>query len=484
MNLLELINSNQTVTLEQLKDDSELVLDIQFKLHELGLYPGGTWLDGDYGNQTEKGLKKFCEVMQLDNMVREQFDVTFAQKLANTNATDFRLETARNKEDLFQDFAGSQPNTGGAKFINQTINRSPFKTEIDNYPQRLKEKPDDIEVTSVGNLPIFATYPHRGQKGTIDHQGLNFLHSDIKQACVCIGSFVDGNIKAHWLGKNALDNVEFWSATKIIPILNVVSQANSRFPLIDIDNCRIRSQGGTGGHRFNQLVVGTVSYNFNPSSSNRLGAMFKRFSTYAGLEQWLKNITGNQQLDFRGRYGETAFINFPELVHSSTGEVLLSPASETNRGPNSISAYDLTRLITMLGWHYHIPQNARLPGAQWNSLESVVRGMGHDVARYVDAAIERLGLQDVIKSPVIISKTGWGRSNIRDRYEITYTAFVQFIDRRPQSAGNAAKLRSVAMTLLAAKDLNNAVREERELDTRMATEVTDILRRVVTEELV
>ena len=484
MDLAELSESNQNLTLDQLKADPELVLDIQFKLNRFGLYPGGTWLDSKYGPQTEKGLKKFCEVTELDNMVTLQFDATFAQKLLNTDPTDFRLKTARNQGEVFQEFSAMQPNTGGGAFLNRKIDRSPFKADIDSYPQRLKEKVDQIEVISLGDLPIFTAYPDQGQKPTIDNQGLNFLHSDIKQACVCIGSFVNGNIKAHWLGKNALDNVEFWSATKIIPILNVVCQANSRFPLIDIDNCRIRSQGSTGGHGFNRLVVATVSYNFTPSSSNRIAAMLKRFSTYAGLEQWVKNITGNNQLEFRGRYGEAPFINFPELVNASTGQVLLSAATVTNTASNSVSAYDLTRFITMLGWHYHISQNSRLPGAQWNSLESVVRGMGSDIARYVDAAIERLGLQRVIKSPVIISKAGWGRSRIRDRFEITYTALVQFIDRRPQGLGNPAKLRTLAMTLLAAKDLNNSVREQRELDGRMATEVTEILRRVVTEELV
>ena len=486
MNLAELIENNANLTLEQLKADAELVLDIQVKLNELGLYPGGRWLDGDYGSRTEKGLNKFCEVMQLNNMVTQQFDASFAQKLLQTDPTDFRLETALNQEEVFQDFLEIQPHpsTGGGVFLDRGISQSPFQVEIDSYPQRLKEKPDQIEIVSLGDSATIASYPVKGEQPTIDNQGLNFLHSEIKQACVCLGRFVNGQLKTHWLGKNALDNVQFWSATKIIPLLNVVCQANSRFPLIDIDNCRIRSQSSTQGYDFNRLVVGTVSYNFDPSSSNRIAAMFKRFSTYAGLEEWVKNLTGNNQLQFRGRYGEVPLINFPELVDSTTGEVLLAAAPLSNQGPNSVSAYDLTRLITMLGWHYHIAQNSRLPGAQWNSLESVVRGMGTDIARYVDAAIERLGLARVIKSPVIISKAGWGRSRIRARFEITYTALVQFIDRRPQVSGNPAKLRTLAMTLLAAKNLNNAVREERELDARMATEVTEILRRVVTEELV
>jgi hypothetical protein len=497
MNLIEIVEGNQNLSLDQLKTDEELVLEIQVKLNELGLYPGGRWLDGDYGLRSEKGLIKFCAVMQLDNMATKQFDAVFAEKLLNVNPTDFRLETARNKEEVFQEFFEAQPHptTKGGVYLDSGIAQSPFKAEIDSYPQRLKEKPDGIEVTSLGDsitlsngsVVTFSPYPIRGKKPDpdIDNQALEFLHSDIKEACICIGSFVNGEIKTHWLGKKALNNVEFWSATKFIPILNVVCQANSNsdFPGIDIDKCVIRSQRSTNGYGFNKLVVAAVSYNFNPSSSNSIAATFKRFSTFAGLEQWVKDITGNQELKFRGNYGENPMINSPELVEKSTGKPLLIAAEETQRGDNSVSAYDLTRLITMLGWHHHLSPNTRLPGAQWDSLESVVRGMGTDIARYMDAAIERLGLQRVIKSPVIISKTGWGRSNNRDRFEITYTAFIQFIDNRPKASDNPAKLRTLAITLRAAKDLNNEVKEERELDARMATEVTEILRRVVTEEL-
>lgn len=111
--------------------------------------------------------------------------------------------------------------------------------------------------------------------------------------------------------------------------------------------------------------------------------------------------------------------------------------------------------------------------------------MGTDRARYIDIAIERLGLQTVIKDPVIIFKVGWGSSDSRNRYEITYTALVQYIDRRPNVTGNPSKLRTFAMTLRAAKALNlrDPNQEARELDARMVAEVTEILRRIVTEEL-
>ena len=40
----------------------------------------------------------------------------------------------------------------------------------------------------------------------------------------------------------------------------------------------------------------------------------KRFQTYAGLETWLKGITGNENATFRGLYGEAPLIAAPELV--------------------------------------------------------------------------------------------------------------------------------------------------------------------------
>ncbi len=489
MGLAEIVQSNQALSIEQLKSDSVLILEIQQKLNEFGLYPGGRLLDGRYGERTEKGLKKFAQVNNLGSINNQQIDSQFANKLLTVDPTDFRLETARDRASVFQEFLDNQTN---GLFLERGIEKSPFKNDVISYPDRLKEKPDGIEVTSLGDsltLPNGATvnfspYPNRGiQPTNFDEQGLNFLHEDIKEACACIGSFVNGEIRSHWLGKNAKNNGEFWSATKLFAILNVVDQANSVFSSVDIDNCVIRASGSNNGFAFNEIVVAIENYKNKPASSNSLAATLKRFSTFEQLNQWLKDITGNTTLDYRGQWGEAPFYSSPELFDTNSRKVILKAAPLTTKAGNSVSAYDLTRVISMLGWHHHLPQTARLPGAQWHSLESVVRGAGEDIGRYVDAAIERLGLQRIIKSPVIISKSGWGRSSIRDRYEIPYVAFIQFIDRRPQRNGQLAKLRTLSLALRAAKDLNNSVKEEQVLDARIAAEITEILRRIVTEEL-
>jgi len=150
-----------------------------------------------------------------------------------------------------------------------------------------------------------------------------------------------------------------------------------------------------------------------------------------------------------------------------------------------ISAYDLTRIVSQIAWHRHLPPTNRLPAAQWHSLTSLITAMGYDTARYVDTAIAALGLQYFIGDPVVISKMGFGYSDQRKCTELTYTACVQFVDRLAKSHDQSVpKLRSVNMTLRAVLDLKNPDREALEIDARMAATVAEILRRVVTEELI
>jgi hypothetical protein len=68
---------------------------------------------------------------------------------------------------------------------------------------------------------------------------------------------------------------------------------------------------------------------------------------------------------------------------------------------------------------------------------------------------------------------------------LTYTACIQFVDRLAQNHDQPLpKLRSVNMTLRAVLDLKNPDREALEIDVIMAATVAEILRRIVTEELI
>lgn len=213
--------------------------------------------------------------------------------------------------------------------------------------------------------------------------------------------------------------------------------------------------------------------------------MFKRFDTRAGIEQWVKTTTGNNDLNFLSDYGEPPFVKNPKIFDLIKKQVLLTAAQNSIEQSNLVAAYDLTRLIAMLGWHHHIEPRSRLVGAQWNSLETIIRAMGHDTARYADEAIKTLGMDKVISSPVIISKLGQGVSSIRGTVETVYAALIWFVDDRPKATGKPSKLRTLAMTLRGAKVLDGSVSGDRkaiELDARICAEVTEILRRLFAEE--
>lgn len=411
------------------------------------------------------------------------------------------LEIAKNRAAIFQKYLQIEKeleaNSDNLAFLDRGIQKSPYKDLVDDYPNCFIAEPDGVKVVSYGAVAefsdpkrkvAFSPYPKVGVMPQIDQQGLNFINEDIKQACICIGSFVDGKIQAKWLGRDALTKVQCWSATKIIPVLNIISKVNTKYPNVDLDNCIVRDPSGEQDDvAFYDLLEDMVSYAEQIASSNSIAAMFRHFETRAGLEQWVKKTTGNQDLNFRGEYGEAAFILQPELYDTINEQVLLSAAPSDATGDNLVSVYDLTRLVSMLGWHYNIDKSSRLPGARWQSVECLIRAMGHDSARYADVAIETLGLSNVISSPAIISKLGYGLSTTRKVLEMVYMAVVQFIDERPNVNGKPAKLRTLAMTLRGSKALpqnsTNTDREATELDASMAAEVTEILRRVVAEEL-
>jgi peptidoglycan hydrolase-like protein with peptidoglycan-binding domain len=504
LSLSNLATSAQVLMLKELVADKGLVWQIQDKLRSLGLYGGGKLLDGDFGSRTRAGLIEFCNATGLTSMtLPEKFDRTFAQTLIDCKFIPQVLSSAKtNKSKILDEFQRVETSLGasanfppGLAFLDREVDDSVYAQQVDSYPGRLEILPDGQDLVSLGDsitltnssqTVTFSPYPQRGAIATpIDEDGLKFLDAKIDVACVCIGSLVDGKMKAHWLGKNALEPVQFLSATKFIAILNVVEQAHkesSNNPSFSISDCIVRAIGTSSpAFKFQDLIIDITSYRGDDIlRSNKAATMFKQFSTPTGLEKWIRdatgnNLTGSRKLVFQGSYsavtGGEAIWDSPALfVDTSATKPLLSPKAEHN-GSNFISAYDLTRLISMMGWHQYLPEESQLKDAKWNSLSSVIRGMGWDRSRYIDVAIETLGLENVISSPVILSKMGLGDSGL------TYVALVQFVDEMPKMAGKPAKLRTLAMALRTpgTAHLDN--------DARMAAEVTEIIRRVVTEEL-
>ncbi len=398
-----------------------------------------------------------------------------------------------NPEQIYQTFL--QAAAGGIEdkpvLMYQGINTSPYSEQIKDYHTRLMQRPNGKNLVSGTQVnATFSPYPQIGKLPNINEQGLIFIHEDIKEACVCIGNFDNqGKFRTKWLGRNALACDEFWSSTKIIALLNLVSRINKKNPEVDFDSYSVRgidTSGNQNSFRFQDLARDMVSYEQKIATSNSLGAMFKRFSLPLDLEKWLKLITGNQDLIFRDTYGEKPFIEQPELVETTTNKVVLNADQQLPRLQcNAVSAYDLTRIVSMLGWHNYIPRQSRLPYAEYSSLKTVITAMGADSARLTDLAIQVLGLQNDLESVAIISKLGNGNTSIRERTEAVYVALVHFVDSRPKALGKPAKLFTFTMALRGGKALQprDPNREVIELDARMATEVTEIVRRVLALEL-
>lgn len=365
----------------------------------------------------------------------------------------------------------------------QGIKTSPYQNQIDEYPSGLRDKPDGKNIISaIQSDQNFHSYPMVGELPYIDDEGLLFLHKNIKEACVCLGSFSDGEFKTKWLGRNSLVTGEFWSATKMIPLLNLISRVNNQNKQ-NIENYYIKGinqEGNEVSFSFEDLGKDLISYDNTIASSNSIGAMFKRFIPQLELEKWVKSITGNKNLVFRGKYGDQPFIDQPKLIDNNTGEVIFFPDIENPRWAcNEVSAYDLTRLISMIGWHNYIHENCRLPGVKWYSLKSLIKILGNDPARLTDLAIQSLGLENDVDGVVILSKLGNGATGLRARTEAVYVALINLIDRRSQPAKQLTM--TMAMRGGLAFNPRDFDQEVVNLDARMATEVTRLIWKVLSD---
>lgn len=383
-------------------------------------------------------------------------------EVLNLLGAEFSLNLARDRQQVFRDFLSLEKGFNGDKLaiLDQGIKNSLYRDQVEFYPQRLRQVPEF-------GFPGTPNYPKLGEMPDIDEQGLEFLHPDIKHACICLAGTSGGPFQSRWLGRNALDKEQFWSSTKIIPILNVLSEIEE-----EIETCEV----GCGEECFNlcELIEDVITYEEKIGSSNSISAMFKRFKTYIALENWVTELTGNSHLEFRGLYGEDPLLEEPQVMKAGT--VLLSAAPVISKGENLMTAYDMTRIMSLIGYHHHLSPSAQIPHLKSENLNPFIIALGRDSARYVDVAFKQLGIDQLIESPVILSKLGFGYSDSRRRTELTYTCFTQFTFRH--------QVFSITLSLRAAKALGAGKHHQEavEMDARMAAEVTEILRRLVMSE--
>ncbi len=367
-------------------------------------------------------------------------------------------------------------------YLDRGVARSPYRGELDRIPERLARRPDGSALASLGRAPLgpdgaarpFQAFPLRGTMPGAVHDDLTFLPAAVLHACVVNGSLVDGRMHARWHGRRALEPEQCWSATKHVQALHVVARLGAADAQVDLADVWLRAAGAAGGARVRvvDLLRDIVSYDAGVPRSNAGAATLGELFTRRGREAWNEDHTGHDH-EFRGNYGMPPLFTRPELVDAHGRVLLTAPASAGPAGQNLISTYDLTRLTAMAAWHLHLAQEARLAGAQWRALDDVLLAMGVDPARYLDVAIDALGVGARLREVAVATKLGFGVRSATGLAEVVYAGAVTFVD----TATTPPTQRHLAFTLRAVH------RDAVVADARMAEAVAELLRRVLDEDL-
>ena len=344
-------------------------------------------------------------------------------------------------------------------FLDRGLANSLLEDEVQDIPERLA-----APRTGTSEAPHMPTRGDRPEEVA----DLPWLHEDIRNASIASAEWDEnGELRARWYGREDQRDDQYWSATKQMQALGLVSLLNKQRPDLDIDDVMIRQAGEPGtAVSIHSLMKDVVSYEGGATRSNAGAKALGRFQTTDERDAQLESWTGHDGT-FMGGYGAPSLFEQPELVTADGQVIATAPEAEGAPGPNLISAYDVTRTLAMASWHEHLDADQQIPDAQWHSLESVLRAMGYDSARYIDAAIERLDVADRLENVVVASKLGHGIRSATGLAETVYTGVLQFDDAQTGSH------RSLVFTLRGEKA--DAV----ELDARIAAEVTELLRRVL-----
>ncbi len=458
--LARLAAGNRSLPLETLHRWPALVSALQGRLRGLGLHPGGTAIDGVPSPTLLKALHRFRRLAALQSAGRDVLEPADAAALLRIRWLPALLRgwSAAASRGRY----AAEARRVGAKdahlaFLDRGPESSPWLEEL-----------ADPRLPSPASLPIDAdagpaAYPPRGVLPAIEAGGLEWLGPEIGQACLCLGRRGSQGLQALWLGRDALSPLECLSATKIVPMLNVLARSARQ-------GARLQPWGSDAlSLDLERVLFDVVSYAGTVGSSNALAALLNQLEPRR--EAWIRAHTGGPEaLRFGGRYGETPPIAQP-LLRAGHDDTILVPFGMAATAGNKVSVYDLTRLLSMLGWHRLLRPAQRLRGLDGGGARLAARALSCDTARYLDAAFADLGLERRVDAPLILSKMGYGES------ALVYCAFLHVRDRRD----DAAITHSLAFTLRCPKRTGD--REAVRADLAMAEAVTTLLERVLTERV-
>ncbi|MEB3170416.1 MAG: peptidoglycan-binding domain-containing protein [Synechococcaceae cyanobacterium] len=438
-----------------------LVAALQRALAALGLHPDGPAIDGVPGPALAAGLRRFHRLAGLPGPAPAGLGATTAAALQRcrwlpAHTAAWTPAAARRR------FAAEARRLGASDahlpLLDRGADHSPWRDGLAAAPL----PPPSARPVAPGPGP-FAPYPPLGVAPPIVPLGLPDLGSEIGQACIGLGRHGAHGLETLWLGRDALTPLECLSSTKLVPMLNVLARLGARLPA-EPDGAVVRPWGSAAiGLDFAQVLCEVVSYAGSLGSSNALAALLNQLEGERAA--WIRGCTGGPPPLFGGRYGEPAPIRWPQLRRRADDAVLLPFGAPAATG-NAVSVYDLTRLISLLGWHRLLGPPQRLRGLTPAGARLAARALVGDPARYLDAAFASLGLVRRVEPPLILSKLGYGDS------ALVYCAFLHVRDH-PEGAGSAGVERSLALTLRVPKGQGN--REAVRADLAMAEAVTTVL---------
>jgi|LakMenEpi03Aug12_release.lakeMendotaPanAssembly.Ray.scaffolds.fasta_scaffold00809_34 peptidoglycan hydrolase-like protein with peptidoglycan-binding domain len=436
-----------------------VVAAVQRRLRGLGLHPGGAAIDGVGGPPLRLALARFRRMACLGPAAGEDLDPACAAALLAIRwlpAVRARWSPTAARRRFAAEARRIGADDHHLAFLDRGLESCPWLESL--AAAELPAAPRG-RVRANGGWPGYGAYPRRGLVPALETDGLEWLGREIAQACLCRGRIGPGGLVVRWQGRDARTPLECLSATKIIPLLNVLARAPAT-------RARLQPQGSDAlSMALEPALFDLVSYAGTVGSSNALAALLNQLEPRR--EAWIRSHTGGAEgLRFGGRYGETPPIARPELRHQGDGSVLLPFGSPAAAG-NAVSVYDLTRLLSMLGWHRLLSPAQRLRGLSGAGAGLAARVLCCDSARYLDAAFADLGLEHRVDTPLILSKMGYGQS------ALVYSAFLHVLDR----AGDQPIEHTLAFTLRCPKGSGD--RESVRADLSMAEAVTNLLARTL-----
>jgi peptidoglycan hydrolase-like protein with peptidoglycan-binding domain len=379
------------------------------------------------------------------------------------------LDKAQSYASFLQQAKAEGANPDHLAFLDRGLATSPYKANAAKAWELHARRPDGATLQNGGSAG-FSLFPARGQRPAA-FKPLPFVGPVITEAAVAVGSEVDGQMQARWYGKAPEQNAQFWSSTKSLNALGLISRLNAVRPDLQVEGLRIREAGsGSAGIPLKSLFQDITSYDAGVPRSNAGAGALGRMLGGPGREAFVEGNTGHG-VEFNSNYGGGTLFHRPEVVTASGERVLLSPESAGTSVRNRVSAYDLTRVHAQAAWHGRLPEAARLPGAQSHSLGGWMQAMAEDPARYVDVGLKKLGLSTTAKNVAVSTKLGFGYAG--GKFEAVYSGVVQFDDAR----FSPPRQRSMSFTL------RGVHADAVQLDAHLAAETTELLRRLANGQL-